>query len=207
MAYGMSNFERNSLFMAENRDNWLEIATILAMNSELNNEQSVLSITGLRGGVMGAVSGLKAGAVTCALGGVLLMIPAIFTIGLDWAVGLTLVIGLTYGMMFGSLAGTAVGFLAGGLSGLGLSRKQNWIPLSWFGLSLLAGGLLGSFILGNFSVWGELLGLLCGLLAGWIGQRDFQRVLALQSATDEEIEASLPKSRRRHPERRLYDKQ
>lgn len=140
-------------------------------------------INGLRGGAMGMVSGVKGGALAGALGGLGQMVAQSWTTG-EWsAVVYTALLGLTLGLMAGAVVGLGLGVVAGAVSGVWLGRGRAYaVPWVWGGLAAVWGCWLGWQMVGHIA--GAAVGLLLGLLAAGVSQRDFQQVVQMQTETE-----------------------
>ena len=133
-------------------------------------------ITGLRGGAMGVVSGIKGWCLAGAMGGLGRMLASSWTTADVTILLYTGLVGLVLGMMAGAAVGAAYGFAAGAASGRWHGRTPAW----WWGLAFLVGASLGWLMVPERPWLGALLGLLLAPLAARISQRDFERIVALQ---------------------------
>lgn len=137
---------------------------------------------------MGIVSGTKGGATAGALGGAIIMLFSMVDKPV-FVIIFTLIVGVTFGGMTGALLGAGQGVVAGGLGSYlqQHGRAYRWL---WFVTAVLLGGLVGWLMKGEYGSWGSIIGGICGLLSGWVSQRDFAHIVALQELAEEEVVSS-----------------
>lgn len=133
-------------------------------------------ITGLRGGAMGVVSGIKGWCLAGAMGGLGRMLVSSWATADVTILLYTGLVGFVLGMMAGAAVGAAYGFVAGAASGRWHSHTQTW----WWGFALLVGASLGWLMAPERPWLGTLLGLLLAPLAARISQQDFERIVDMQ---------------------------
>lgn len=145
-----------------------------------------IPLTGLQGGVMGLVSGSKGGFLTGALCGAMIAVSSAYPAGSLPAVIFALILGLTFGGMAVAFLAGLLGGVMGGLCGLlWAAVGPAGIKPLWFtawGLATLGGAYLltaGQF---NLAWW---LYLLFGLLGVVVAQRDFAKIVLLQTTPEE----------------------
>ncbi len=147
------------------------------------------AVDALRGGAIGIVSGIKGGALSGAIAGILLAVSTTLTAG-EWiAVLFATLAGATYGGMGTAVVGAIWGSLSGALSAWLLIRsgETNRIPYLWWGMGTAVGLFAGWYFVVPVSPLAIVLGGLCGWLAGWVGGRDFVRVVATQDENIPEL--------------------
>lgn len=159
-------------------------------NSTNLNEAGNTAVDALRGGAIGVVSGIKGGALSGAIAGILLALSMSLTSGVWTAILFTILVGATYGGMGMAVVGAVLGSISGTLSGLILLRQNDTrlVPAVWLGMGLLIGLLAGWYFITPVSWLAILLGGACGLLGGWVGGRDFLRVVISQAQNDAETQ-------------------
>lgn len=133
---------------------------------------------------MGIVSGTKGGATAGALGGAIIMLSSMADKPIS-VILFTLLVGVTFGGMAGALLGAGQGIIAGSLGGYlqQHGRAYRWV---WFVTALLVGSMVGWLMEGEYGSPALIIGGICGWLSGWVSQRDFAHVLALQKMAEEE---------------------
>ncbi len=160
------------------------------MNNSTNvktNGANSTAVDALRAGAIGVVSGIKGGAVSGALAGILLAVSMSLSAG-EWAaVVFAVLAGATYGGMGTAVVGAVMGAFTGTLSGWILLRQNDTsrVPYLWWGIGLLLGLLGGWYFVVPIAPLAIVLGGLCGLLAGWLGARDFLHLITMQYESDE----------------------
>lgn len=153
----------------------------MAQEQQITKTDHVLLV---RGGTIGLISGAKGGGAAGALGGALTMFLSMSD-NPTAIVLFTIVVGLTLGGMAGAFLGALQGILTGGLSSYLWQRQRSfrwlWVLFPVV-LSAVTGWLLGR----DYGLMAVLVGGLCGLLWGWISQRDFARMWELQHSEPDE---------------------
>lgn len=143
-------------------------------------------ITPLRSASMGIVSGIKGGFVMGALAGGTIMVLHVLGTEQFPTLIYVLITGMTSGSMAGAVMGAFMGFLSGAFCGALWQRDNAALAIwPWFAWGAICAGLVGFMLFVTRPWLGALLGLLCGLAAAWLAQRDYQRIFALQLAPPE----------------------
>lgn len=132
----------------------------------------------VRGGAIGLVSGAKGGGAAGALGGALTMFLSMSD-NPTAIVLFTIIVGLTLGGMAGAFLGALQGMPAGALSSY-LWQRQRSFGWLWFLFAVVLGAVTGWLLGREYGLMAVLVGGLCGLLWGWISQRDFEHMWELQ---------------------------
>ena len=159
----------------------------------------------IRSGSIGGVSGVKGGAAAGAIGGgTLMLIDGIASmsdqIGASF-VGLSLLIGLTTGMMTGAVICYALGWFNGMASGWGDTNLNiNRVNGVWYTTMVIVWAITGYLLFNRIPAVGVIGGIAVGVLAAYIAIKDFVHMIEVQSAEVNPDDLRPDKNRWKHPE-------
>ena len=159
----------------------------------------------IRSGSIGGVSGVKGGAAAGAIGGgTLMLIDGIASLSDQIGPGfvvLSLLIGLTTGMMTGAVICYALGWINGMASGWGDNNLNiTRVNAIWYATMIIVWAITGYLLFNRIPAVGVIGGIAVGVLAAYIAIKDFVHMIEVQSAEVNPDDLRPDKNRWKHPE-------